>query len=362
MMALGTFCIGLLPGYAQIGVWAPVLLLVARLVQGFSTGGEYGSAMTFVTEHAPDRRRGFQSSWLEFGTLAGFVLGAALVTGLTATLSSRDLLSWGWRIPFLVAGPLGLVGLYLRLRLEETPAYEQLDERAPVRVTGARRELRRILTQQRRPMLVCVGVVLAFNVTSYVLTSYLPSYLSAELGLPQTTALLVVLAVMVVLMVLLPFVGRLSDRVGRRPVLMAGSLMLVVGSVPTFALITRRTLSSVFVGCMLLGLMYLCFDSTAPATLPALFPTDVRSGALSVAYNFSVSLFGGTTPLIATALVNATHNLLVPGFYLMAAGLIGVVSLLFLPETARQPLPTSPPVASDEEEAHELVREQQQAA
>jgi MHS family proline/betaine transporter-like MFS transporter len=362
MMAAGTFAIGLLPGYAQIGVWAPVLLLGARLVQGFSTGGEYGSAMTFVTEHAPDRRRGFLASWLEFGTLAGFVLGAALVTVLSVTLSSRDMLSWGWRIPFLVSAPLGLVGLYLRLKLEETPAYEQLDERAPVRVTGARRELRRILSQQRRPLLVCVGVVLVFNVTSYMLTSYMPSYLSAELGLPQATALMVVLAVMVVLMVLLPFVGRLSDRVGRRPVLMAGSLMLVVGSVPAFGLITNRTLTSIFVGTMLIGLMYLCFDSTSPATLPALFPTDVRSGALSVAYNFSVSLFGGTTPLVATALVHATHNLLVPGFYLAAAGLIGAVSVLFLPETARQPLPTAPPVASDEEEAHELVREQQQAA
>jgi MHS family proline/betaine transporter-like MFS transporter len=362
MMAVGTFAIGLLPGYAQIGFWAPVLLIVARLVQGFSTGGEYGSAMTFVTEHAPDRRRGFLASWLEFGTLAGFVLGAALVTVLSATLSSRDMLSWGWRIPFLVAAPLGLVGLYLRLKLEETPAYEQLDERAPVRVTGARRELRRIFTQQRGPLLVCVGLVLVFNVTSYMLASYMPTYLSAELGLSQATALMIVLAVMVVLMVLLPFVGRLSDRVGRRPVLMAGSLMLVVGSVPAFLLITDRALIPVFVGCMLIGLMYLCFDSTMPATLPAMFPTDVRSGALSVAFNFSVSLFGGTTPLVATALVHATHNLLVPGFYLVAAGLIGAVSVLFLPETARQPMLTSPPVATDEEEAHELVREQLAAA
>jgi MHS family proline/betaine transporter-like MFS transporter len=362
MMALGTFCIGLLPSYAQAGVWAPVLLLVARLVQGFSTGGEYGSAMTFISEHAPDRRRGYQASWLEFGTMGGFVLGAAVVAVLTATLPTRDLLSWGWRIPFLASGPLGLVGLYLRLKLAETPAYEQLDERAPVRVTGVRRELLRILSQQRRPLLVCVGLVLAFNVSSFMLTSYLPSYLAAELGLPQPTALTVVLAVMVVLMVLLPFVGRLSDRIGRRPVLMTGSVLLVIGSVPTFLLLTRRTLTAVFVGSLLLGLMYLCFDSTSPATLPALFPTDVRSGALSVAYNFSVSLFGGTTPLISTALVHATGNLLAPAFYLAAAGLIGAVAVRFTPESAGQPLPTAPPVATDVAEAHELVREQQKAA
>jgi MHS family proline/betaine transporter-like MFS transporter len=362
MMALGTFCIGLLPTYAQIGVWAPVLLLVARLVQGFSTGGEYGSAMTFITEHAPDRRRGYQASWLEFGTMSGFVLGAAVVTVLTATLPTRDLLSWGWRIPFLMSGPLGLVGLYLRLKLEETPAYEQLDGRAPVRVFGVRRELRRILAEQRRPLLVCVGLVLAFNVSSYMLTSYMPSYLAAELGLPQPTALTIVLVVMAVLMVLLPFVGRLSDRVGRRPVLMTGSVLLVIGSVPIFMLLTRRTLTSVFAGCLLLGLMYLCFDSTSPATLPALFPTDVRSGALSVAYNITVSLFGGTTPLISTALVHVTGNLLAPACYLAAAGLIGAVAVLFTPESAGQPMPTAPPVATDVEEAHELVREQQEAA
>jgi MHS family proline/betaine transporter-like MFS transporter len=357
MMAGGTSAVGLLPGYAQIGIWAPLLLLVARLVQGFSTGGEYGSAMTFITEHAPDRRRGFVASWLEFGTLAGFVLGAALVTGLTATLSSRDMLSWGWRIPFLVAGPLGLTGLYLRLKLEETPAYEHLERRAPVRDTGVRRQLKRILSQQRRPLLVCIGLVLVFNVTSYMLTSYMPSYLSAQLGLPQARALMVVLIVMVVLMVLLPFAGRLSDRVGRRPVLMAGCLLLVIGSVPAFLIIRHRDVTSAFIGCMMIGLMYLCFDSTEPGTLPALFPTDVRAGALSISYNISVSLFGGTTPLVATALVDATHNLLAPGFLLTAAGLIGGVAVLLAPETARRPLPTAPPVAANEEEAAEIERE-----
>lgn len=361
MMAAGTFGIGLLPGYHAIGIWAPLLLLVARLVQGFSTGGEYGSAMTFIAEHAPDRRRGFLASWLEFGTLTGYVLGAALVTGLIATLPESDLLSWGWRVPFLVAGPLGLIALYLRLRLEETPAYEDLTRRAPARETGLRTELRRLVTDQRRELLVCVGLVVVLNVTSYMLTSYMPSYLSAQLGVPQGRALMVVLAVMVVLMVLIPFAGRLSDRVGRRPVLMAGCLLVVVGSVPTFLLIRRGDVTSIFLGSLLLGLMLLCFNSTQPGTLPALFPTDVRAGSLSVSYNVSASLFGGTTPLITAALVQATGNVLVPGFYLAGAGLLGAVAVLFAPETARKPLLGSPPLATDEHEADELVREQQSA-
>jgi MHS family proline/betaine transporter-like MFS transporter len=357
MMAVGTFCVGLLPGYAAVGIWAPVLLLAARLVQGFSTGGEYGSAMTFIAEHAPDRRRGFLSSWLEFGTLAGYVLGAALVTVLTTALPERDMLSWGWRVPFLVAGPLGLVGLYLRLKLEETPAFKELDRRAPARETGRWTELRRIAARQRRPLLVCIGLVLVFNVTNYMLTAYMPSYLAAQLGLSQSIALLIVLVVMVVLMVVITFVGRLSDRIGRRPVLMAGCLLLVVGSVPAFLMIRTGHPTLIFSGCLLIGAALLCFNSTSPAALPALFPTDVRAGSLAVAFNISVSLFGGTTPLVAAALVQTTGNLLIPGFYLAAAGLIGVLTVLLSPETARRPLAGSPPLASDQREAAEIARE-----
>jgi MHS family proline/betaine transporter-like MFS transporter len=358
-MAVGTFTIGLLPPYHMIGIWAPVLLLLARLVQGFSTGGEYGSAMTFLAEHSPDRRRGFLSSWLEFGTLSGYVLGAGLVTGLIATLSERDMLAWGWRIPFLLAGPLGLIGLYLRFRLKETPAYEELTRRAPVRATGLREEFRRMGNRHGRALLVCAGIVIVWNVTNYMLTAYLPSYLNAELGVAETSALIVVLAVMVVLMVLISFIGRISDRTGRRPVLMSGCLLLVVGSVPAFLLIRTGALGLIFAGATLVGLMLVCFSSTAPGTLPALFPTDVRAGTLSVVFNFTVSLFGGTTPLFTEALVHGTGNLLVPGFVLVVAGLIGGLSVLFLPESARKPLIGSPPLAANETEARELVREQQ---
>jgi MHS family proline/betaine transporter-like MFS transporter len=346
MMAVGTMCIGLVPGYGTIGIWAPVLLLGARLIQGFSTGGEYGSAMTYVAEHSPDRRRGFLASWLEVGTLGGYVLGAVLVTALTATLSSRDMLSWGWRIPFLLAGPFGLAGLYFRLRLGETPVYEEMERREPARETGLRAEVRHILVEHRRPFLVCIGLALVLNVTSYMLTSYMPSYLTAELRVPQSSALMIVAAVMAMLMLLVPFVGLLSDRIGRKPVLMTGCLLLVVGSVPAFMIIRLGTLRAIFLGCVLIGLMFLCFDSTEPATLPALFPTEVRAGALSVAFNISVSVFGGTTPLVNEALVHLTGNKLLPGFYLAAAGGIGAVAVMFAPENAREPLPGALPAVT----------------
>ncbi|MGQ4440181.1 MFS transporter, partial [Streptomyces violaceoruber] len=220
MMAAGTFAIGLIPSYATIGVWAPVLLLAARLVQGFSTGGEYAGASTFIAEYAPDKRRGFLGSWLEFGTLAGYIGGAGLVTLMTALLSDGDLMSWGWRIPFLIAGPMGIVGLYLRMRLEETPAFAA--EVAKAETARVKVPLREMVTGQWRALLLCVGLVLVFNVTDYMLLSYMPSYLTSELKYDETHGLLVVLGVMTLMMVVQPFAGALTDRVGRRPVIAAG--------------------------------------------------------------------------------------------------------------------------------------------
>ncbi len=356
LMALGSFAIGLLPSYATLGIWAPILLLVARLVQGFSTGGEYGGAMTFLSEHSPDRRRGFLGSWLEFGTLTGYVLGASIVTGLTASLSDSALLTWGWRIPFLVAGPLGIIGLYVRLRLEETPAYEKQAEtnRTEASVTLAE-QFRHTVIEQWRPLLICVGLVLVWNVTNYMLTAYMPTYLSSETGIPATPALVIIVVVMVILMAAITFVGRISDRAGRKPVLAAGCGLLILLSVPAFLLIGQGGYAMVFIGTMLIGLMLVCFSSTEPSTLPALFPTNVRYGALSVGFNISVSLFGGTTPLVTESLVAATGNKLMPAFYLIAAGIFGAIAVLFTRESARKPLPGSSPSVASQAEARKVA-------
>ncbi|MEU0746047.1 MFS transporter, partial [Streptomyces albogriseolus] len=308
MMAAGTFAIGLIPSYAAIGVGAPVLLLAARLVQGFSTGGEYAGASTFIAEYAPDKRRGFLGSWLEFGTLAGYIGGAGLVTLMTALLSTDALLSWGWRIPFLIAGPMGIIGLYLRMRLEETPAFAA--EAAKAGSERPKVPLREMVTGQWRALLLCVGLVLVFNVTDYMLLSYMPSYLTGELGYDATHGLVVVLGVMVLMMAVQPFVGALTDRVGRRPVMAAGCAGFLALSVPALLLIRDGGLLAVAAGMGALGLLLVCFTAAMPSALPALFPTRVRYGSLSIGFNVSVSLFGGTTPLVVTALIGATGDLM----------------------------------------------------
>ncbi|WP_374936941.1 glycine betaine/L-proline transporter ProP [Streptomyces sp. Ru73] len=361
MMAIGTFAIGLIPSYAAIGVWAPVLLLIARLVQGFSTGGEYGGASTFIAEYSPDKKRGFLGSWLEFGTLAGYIGGAGLVTLMTALLSHDDLLSWGWRIPFLIAGPMGIIGLYLRMRLEETPAFAAMEKEAAEqekerRAAEKKTGIREMVFGQWRAMLLCVGLVLVFNVTDYMLLSYMPSYLTSELKYDETHGLLVVLAVMALMMCVQPFAGRLSDRFGRRPVIAAGCAGFLVLSVPALLLIRQGSLAAIGLGMAALGLLLVCFTSTMPSTLPALFPTKVRYGSLSIGFNVSVSLFGGTTPLVVTALIGATGDKMMPAYYMMAAGVIGGIAVWKMSESAGRPLPGSRPAVASEAEARELSK------
>jgi MHS family proline/betaine transporter-like MFS transporter len=360
LMACGTFAIGLIPSYASIGVAAPLLLLAARLVQGFSTGGEYGGAATFIAEFATDRRRGFLGSFLEFGTLIGYVLGAGSVALLSATLSQHALLDWGWRVPFFVAGPLGLVGLFIRMKLEETPAFRrEAEARDAAEHARPKPTLRALLSQQLRPLLLCVGLVLIFNVTDYMALSYLPSYLSATLHFDETRGLFLVLVVMVLMMPMTLAFGHLSDLVGRKPVMMIGCVGLFALSVPALILIQTASLVPVFFGMLMLGTLLSCFTGAMPSALPALFPTPIRYGALAIGFNVSVSLFGGTTPLVAAWLVNTTHDLMMPAYYLMGAAAIGLFTVLAASETARRPLPGSAPCVGTKAEARAVLHRAQ---
>src|SRR5215207_7047215 len=295
LMAGATFAAGLLPGYAAVGIWAPILLVFLRLLQGFSAGGEYGGASTFMAEFAPDDRRGFWTSWLEFGSLTGYFMGAGLATLLTVTLSDGVMSSWGWRIPFLIAGPLGVIGLYLRLKLQDTPVFTALEEAGEVEESP----LRDTLVYAWRPMLLLAGISMITNVGNYILLTYMVNYLQNNLNVGSTTALLVTFIAIVFMMAVIWRVGSLSDRFGRKT-------MLILG--------------------------------TIPSTLPALFPTEVRYTGFAISYNISVALFGGTAPFVAGYLASATGSNYAPAFYLMGIAAVALIPILLSPETARQPL------------------------
>ncbi|MFG2816803.1 MFS transporter [Streptomyces sp. NPDC048410] len=357
MMAIGTFAIGVIPSYATIGIAAPILLLVARMVQGFSTGGEYGGATTFVAEYSPDRRRGFLSSWLDFGTFVGYALGSALVTVLNLLLSDAEMLSWGWRIPFLVAGPLGVIGLYMRLKLEESPAFQQqMDEHEKsLAQESAGSEFKDIIKNHWAALLICMGLVLLYNVTNYMVTGYLPTYQTETLHRSSSSADVLVLIGMVWIVILITFLGRLSDRVGRRPLYGWAAAAMIVLAIPAFLLIKAEGTWAPILGVLILATLLAFFAAPSAATLPALFPTAVRYAAMGIGFNFAVAAFGGTTPLVTAALVDVTGDDLMPAYYLMLAGVIGLITVKFLPESAQVPLRGSQPMVGSNEERHELI-------
>lgn len=305
-------------------------------MQGFSTGGEYGGAATFMAEYAPDDRRGFYGSFLEVGTLAGYSLGALLMLGSSLFLGPDAMRDWGWRIPFFVAGPMGLVGMYLRSKVEETPVFREVEAKGQ-KEQGIGAELFDLVHHYWQPLLVMGGMVVALNVVNYTLLSYMPTYLQRRLDLSTNWALIVPVIGMLFMMVFLPFAGRLSDRVGRKPLWYFSLIALFIAVIPAYHLMETGTMGAIF-GFALLGLLFVPQLATISATFPAMFPTPVRFAGFAISYNISTSLFGGTAPALNSWLIGVTGSTLVPAYYMMAACMIGLISVVFLVETAGQSL------------------------
>ncbi|WP_051579600.1 MFS transporter [Pseudonocardia acaciae] len=331
LMGLATFAIGVLPTYAQIGAFAPALLVLARLAQGFSAGGEWGGSAAFLVEHAPPGRRAFFGSWHQFGVVGGLLAGASFTALLPVLLG--DVRS-GWRIPFLVGLALAAIGLYVRLRIAETPSFRALERTGEV----AHAPLREAVRGNRLATLTAFGIALLPGVAFYATLVYVPTYLVEVVGLSSGWALSATVVALVTTLLFTPVMGALSDRVGRRPMLIAAGVGYVVLTYPVFLLLAQRAFGAVLAAEVLIGLLFAVLGSVLPATLVELFPTQVRYSALSIGYNFSVAVFGGTAPFLATFLVAVTGSRASPSFLVIAGGLVSLVIAFRMRETFRAPL------------------------
>lgn len=334
-MSLATFCIALIPSYAQIGFWAPVLLLIIRAVQGFSASGEYAGASAFLVEYAPANKRGLFAAVVPASTAAGLLLGSLLAALLTGVLSAEEMNSWGWRLPFLLAAPMGLIGRYIRTKLEDTPVFQELaTEDEVVRAPAAD-----LLRNHWRALILATGAVLLNAVGFYVILSYMPTYLSEEIGLGATESYLATTIALVTYIGFILLTGMLSDRYGRKKVLIAASVCFVLFTVPSFMLLGTHSFLIILLVQILLGAMLTLNDGTLPSFLAELFPTQVRYSGFAVSFNLSNALFGGTAPFMATLLITWTGSDLAPAWYLMAAAIISLIAVSLARETSEEPLP-----------------------
>ncbi|MCE7785841.1 MFS transporter [Staphylococcus xylosus] len=348
MMAFSTLLIGILPTYDQIGVWAPILLLLGRVLQGFSTGGEYAGAMVYIAESSPDRKRNTLGSGLEIGTLSGYIAASVLSGLLFFFLNDDQMASWGWRIPFILGLFLGIFGFYLRRKLEESPVYENELSDKPKRDNIG---FLTIIRYYYKDIIVCFVAVAFFNCTNYMVTSYMPSYLQQIVKLDGTTVSILITVVMAVMIPLALMFGRLADRIGEKNVFLIGLVGTAVFSIAAFSLFQTTSIIFIIVGIFILGFFLSTYEGTMPGSLPTMFYTHIRYRTLAVTFNVSVSLFGGTTPLIATSLVAKTGDPLSPAYYLTAVSIVGIIiiSLLHVSTAGKSLKGSYPNVESDEE-------------
>ena len=318
LMTLGTGIIALAPTYAAIGLWAPILIVLARCIQGFSAGGEFGAATAFLAEQHPERR-GFFASWQFASQGLTTVLATAFGAVLAGALSVEQMDSWGWRIPFLFGLLIGPVGYYLRSHVEETAEFRSTHVRSA--------PLREAFLEGKKRLLISFGAVVLCTVATYTIL-FLPTYAVRQLGLPASGSFLATLLNGSLQMVLIPVVGAWSDRHGRLPLTFCAAIALLVGIYPLFAwLAAAPTLENLLIFQAVIGVLAAGYMGALPALMAELFPTSMRTTGLSVAYSCGVAVFGGFAPAINAWLIEATGNSLAPSFYLMAAALVSIAAL-----------------------------------
>jgi MHS family proline/betaine transporter-like MFS transporter len=331
LMAGATTLIGFLPSYAAIGAFAPLLLTIIRCVQGFSAGGEYAGACAYVMEHAPQNKRAWYGSFVPVSTFSSFAIAAVVAYALDATLSPDAMSSWGWRVPFLAAAPIGLIGLYLRMNLNETPAFRALEGEHDV----AHAPLRDTLRTQAGGILKLGAFISVTALSFYMFTTYLATYMQVAGHMSRATALLITVIALLFAAAICPIAGLYSDFVGRRKTVFTTCALLIVTVYPSFGLAGSGGFLPALIGVGMLAVSAVLAGVVTAALLSEVFPTRTRYTASAITYNLAYTIFGGTAPLVATWLITTSGNNMSPAVYLIAIAVMGLIGGMLLPETSR---------------------------
>lgn len=334
LMTVPTFIIGLLPTYNQIGIWAPIILASLRLLQGLSVGGNFGGAVTFITEYAPQNRRGFIGSWSVVSILSGMIIGSGIATIINAVLTPEQVMSWGWRLPFIGGIFLGAVGFYMRFFIPETPEFEK-EKKAHHDVPSP---FKYIIQHKRKEMLFALLIILLNDVGFYTMFAFFTSYLHTALEFTLEQALRLNTINMFIMILLIPIAGWLSDKVGRKIMIGTSALIFATLSYPLFLTLNGANLVWVWFIQFVFAIALSCYFGPMSALLVEMFPTKGRYSAISFSLSTSAAIFGGTAPLVGTFLVKMTGLETAPAFYLTIAGVVTLVATFFIKDRYKEAL------------------------
>jgi MHS family proline/betaine transporter-like MFS transporter len=333
LMAIPTAGIGLLPSYDSIGIAAPIILVFIRLLQGFSLGGEFSGCIAYIVEHSPAQSRGLAGSASFVSMCLGMLLGLMVAQGFTYFLTEEALISWGWRVPFIAGLFIGLVGLYIRTHLSESPIYRK------AKATGAlsRTPLKETLTVYWREVLMAVAAYINVTAPFYTATVFIKSYMEI-LGYEKTQCTLTCVLILVTMSIVFPIAAYISDRIGRKPVIVWASVALVVSIYPIFLALHTMNYTIALFSQVIFSAIVGAYMGPIPTLLVELFPTRVRFTGVAISYNLSAALFGGTAPMVGAALHAFTGQQISLAYYLTALALAGLCALYFYKETYRNNL------------------------
>lgn len=327
LMAAPTAIIGCLPTYAQIGIAAPILLIIMRMLQGLSMGGNYSGSITFTTEHTNPKYRGFIGSFAVASCLGGILLGSATAAILSFILPESDLYTWGWRVPFIIGILICLVGYYMRRNIPESPEYILTQETGKIQ----QHPVIEVFREHGRTLVRVVLIIMLHDLSFYILFVYMASYLSEIIGLSKNAALTINTINLIVVSFMTIVSAWLSDRFGRKPVLTVAALMFIVGTIPLLTIVSHTTdTTTILIAQMALAVAVGGYFGPLPALMVESYPSSIRFSAIAITTNISGPLFGGTAPILVAYFVNSTGSSLIPAYYLTVGAIISLIALCFM--------------------------------